>query len=245
MKVNLTGVVIDNDDKWFYELFEMDSFAPKDLDEALASGEDLEIDINSVGGSVYAGAEIYTKLMAYQHKVTANVVGLAASAASVIAMAGDAVNISPVGQIMIHNVSSVGTGDYHDMDKMSETLKKSNESLANAYVAKTGMAKTQVLDLMDKETWITAEQAVDLGFADSIMEKVDEELELVASLKSPLPKAVITKFKELMDKNKQLEKNLVTINVDEKMVQNIVDDTIKKYEQGSESESKGFRAFAF
>ena len=247
MKINARGLIVDNSDKWIYGVFGMDCIAPVDFDNAIASGEDLEIDINSNGGSVNAGSDIYTKLRAYKGKVTINITGLAASSASVIAMAGDQVNISPVGRIMIHNVTSGGVGDYHDMDKISEILKTANESLANAYESKTGISRDEILDMMDKETWLTADRAVELGFADSIMSGKNQEPELVASLGSPLPKAVIAKFKDLMDENEGLKKHasVVKFNFDETMLRNALDDAIKKYQESSKPKNQGFRAFLF
>ena len=247
MKIDARGLIVDNSDKWIYDIFRMDCIAPVDFDNAIASGEDLEIDINSNGGSVNAGSEIYTKLRAYKGKVTINITGLAASSASVIAMAGDQVNISPVGRIMIHNTTSGGIGDYHDMNKISEILQKANESLANAYEGKTGISRDEILDMMDKETWLTADRAVELGFADSIMSGKNQEPELVASLGSPLPKAVIAKFKDLMDENEGLKKHAsaVKFNIDETMLRNALDDAIKKYQESSKPKNQGFRAFLF
>ena len=235
MKIDARGLIVDNSDKWIYDTFGMDCIVPADFDNAIESGEDLEIDINSNGGSVNAGSEIYTKLRAYKGKVTINITGLAASSASVIAMAGDQVNISPVGRIMIHNTTSGGVGDYHDMNKISEILQK------------TGISRDEILDMMDKETWLTADRAVELGFADSIMSGKNQEPELVASLGSPLPKAVIAKFKDLMDENEGLKKHAssVKFNIDETMLRNALDDAIKKYQESSKPKNQGFRAFLF
>ncbi|WP_342080834.1 Clp protease ClpP, partial [Enterococcus faecalis] len=145
VKIKVNGPIISNDDKWFYELFDMESTSPNDvLDLLPANNEDVEVTINSNGGLVDMGNEIYTALRSYEGHVKVNIV-MAGSAASIIAMAGNKVAISPVGQIMIHNVAMGAGGDYHTMDKASEILQKANKSLANAYVSKTGKAKEEIL----------------------------------------------------------------------------------------------------
>lgn len=204
-KMKINGPVISNDDVWFYEWLEMDGTAPKNIiDQLPENGEDIELTINSYGGLVDAGNEIYTALKNYSGKVIANVV-VAGSAASIIAMAADVVKISPVGQIMIHNVSMGAGGDYHDMDKASEILKKANESLANAYVLKTGKTKEEILELMDKETWLTADEAKEQGFADEIMFE-QERMAMVASFGNDIiPTKIIDEFKKLRLENEKLK----------------------------------------
>ena len=164
MKVNVKGTIIPNDDQWIYDLFDIDATSPakvsKGITAAAEKGEPLEIYINSGGGDIFAASEIYSAIREYSGDVKIHVVGLAASAASVIACAGRS-DISPTAQIMVHNVSSVASGDYHDMDKMSENLQKANETIANAYITKSGMTKEKALEIMDKETWLTADEAVD------------------------------------------------------------------------------------
>ncbi|ETA73863.1 head maturation protease, ClpP-related [Ligilactobacillus equi] len=204
MKIDANGVITSNDNAWVYELFAVDYICPRMIDEAMESNEDLEININSGGGLVFAGQEIYSKLLQYNHKVTINVTGVAASSASMIAMAGDEVNISPVGQIMIHNVSTLQQGDFHDMNKASEMLQGFNDSLANAYAKKTGKDKAEILNMMDKETWLTAEKAVELGFADAVIAE-SASIQYVASATTVLPDSMIAKIKELVDENKALK----------------------------------------
>lgn len=218
--VNVSGTIVSNDDAQVYEWLEMDYTAPSTFDEAIASGEDLIVNINSVGGDTFAGEEIYTRLMMYSGNVTVNVLGLAASAASVIAMGGDKVNISPAGQIMIHNVSVAQFGDYRDMDKASEILKKTNNSLANAYVRKTGKSMDEILSMMDDETWLTADEAVENGFADAIIgEQSENDIQLVASSADVLPKKVINKISKLKAENERLKadvstgKQVVTVDI--------------------------------
>ncbi|MCI1920478.1 MAG: Clp protease ClpP [Liquorilactobacillus nagelii] len=243
MKVlNVKGPIISNDSKWIYDLFDMDSTAPKDILNEL-DGQDIQLDINSNGGLVTAGNEIYSALLAYQGKVTVNVVGMAASAASIIAMAGNVVRMSPVAQIMIHNVSAVGEGDYHDMDDMSSMLQLMNDSLSNAYTAKTGMTKDDVLALMDKTTFLTAEQAVENGFADEIIQ-ADNNLQLVASIDTFIPDKLINAFKELKQENEELKKPHATINID---AEAIADSIMKKIKTQKEEPTvqNGFSRFLF
>lgn len=173
VKIQVKGTIISNDNKWLYDWFEMDSTSPRDIDSKLeeANGQDITVEINSGGGSVFAGSEIYTRLKAYTGDVKVEIVGLAASAASVIAMAGRHVSISPTAQIMIHNATSSANGDYRDMEHSADILKNVNESIASSYILKTQLDKETLLGLMDKETWMTADKACELGFADEVMFK--------------------------------------------------------------------------
>jgi ATP-dependent protease ClpP protease subunit len=169
-EIDVRGDIISNDDKWIYDWLEWDSTCPADIRGALDSkpeNERLTVRINSDGGSVLAGQEIYSMLFG-RDDVDIDIQSMAGSAASVIAMANRS-EISPVAMIMIHNVSMYGAaGDYHDMQKNVEILKQMNSALAQAYVAKTGKAEEEILKLMDRETWITANQALEMGFVDKI-----------------------------------------------------------------------------
>ncbi|VDG18306.1 Prophage protein, major head protein [Lactobacillus plantarum ZJ316] [Lactiplantibacillus mudanjiangensis] len=202
-KINVKGPIISNDEKWIYDMLGMDGTAPKDVIDALPDdGSAIEVDINSGGGLVDSGSEIYTALMAYSGVVTVNIVGMAASAASLIAMAGNPTRISPVGQIMIHNVSGGRIGNYRDQAKLSEVLKQSSEAMANAYHLKTGLSMDDLQAKMDSETYLNADQAKELGFVDEIMFDESSSLELVADGGSGLlPKSAIEKIKDLMDSN--------------------------------------------
>ena len=169
-EINIKGDIISNDDKWIYDWLAWDSTSPDDVRAALETkpeGEKLTVLINSGGGSVFAGDEIYSMLRD-RDDVEIKIQSLAGSAASVIAMANHS-EISPVAMLMIHNVSMSGaSGDYHDMKKNAEILQRMNEALAASYVAKTGKDQDEILKLMDKETWLTANQALELGFVDAI-----------------------------------------------------------------------------
>lgn len=195
-RINVKGPIISNDDKWIYDWLDMESTAPKDVTDQLPLDEDdIEVLINSGGGDVYAGSEIYTELMSYPGAVTVKVVGIAASAASVIAMAGSKVLISPTAQMMIHNVSSGTYGDHNDHEKASEILASHDKSISNAYLGKTNKTQEELLALMEEETWMDADSAVENGFADEVMFKQDAT-QLVASVNMPvLSKKAINKLK--------------------------------------------------
>lgn len=169
--INIRGDIISNDDKWIYDWFEMDATCPKDVKDILdatADGEEIEVLVNSGGGSVMAGQEIYSALRG-KDKVTIKIQSLAGSAAGVVAMAGRCL-ISPVAMVMIHNVSMHGaSGDYHDMQKNAEILKQMNAAMAAAYTEKSGRPQEEILRLMDRETWLTANQCLEYGFVDEIM----------------------------------------------------------------------------
>lgn len=170
MILKIKGDIVSNDMKEIYDYFGYDCTTPQDVLEALEEmpkGDRLQVKINSGGGDVLAGQEIYATLRG-RNDVDIEVEGLAASAASVIAMAGKS-TISPIGMLMIHNVSINHTGGNHtQLSKQAEVLKTWDEALANAYVEKTGRNKDDVIEMMDAETWITADQAVEMGFIDSI-----------------------------------------------------------------------------
>lgn len=211
MKINIKGPIVNNNDAWIYEWFGIEATSPKKVNDLLekANGEDIEVEINSGGGSIFAGSEIYTALKSYKGNVTVKIVGLAASAASVIAMAGKKVMMSPTAQIMIHNVRSTASGDYRDMEHTAEVLKNANDTIANAYRLKTGKTQEELLALMDKETWMTAERAKELGFIDEIM--FEDDIQLVAStdFSGMLPPQVINKIRNLIKNphNSQTKEN--------------------------------------
>lgn len=169
-KIDIKGDIIVNDDKWIYDWLEWDSTAPKDIKSILDStpaDEAIDVYINSGGGDVFAGQEMYSALKA-DERVNIHIESLAGSAAGIIAMAGKC-SISPVAMIMIHNVSMYGaSGDYHDMQKNVDALKRMNEAMASAYVEKSGRPLDEILKLMDKETWLTANQCLEYGFVDEI-----------------------------------------------------------------------------
>ena len=151
-----------------------DDVTPALFKSDLDSGKGpITVWINSPGGDVWAAAQIYNMLLSYSGKVTVKIDGLAASAASVIAMAGDEVLVSPVSMLMIHNPATAAMGDKDDLAQAISMLDSVKDSILNAYVKKTGLSKNKLSKLMDDETWMDANKAVELGFADRVMERPD------------------------------------------------------------------------
>ncbi len=155
-----------------------DDVSPKQFkDELMEDDGDISIWINSPGGDCFAAAQIYNMLAEYPGRVTIKIDGIAASAASVIAMAGDEVQVSPVSMLMIHNPATMAMEDVYEMKKAAAMLAEVKESIINAYERKTGLARTKISKLMDDETWMDAGKAIELGFADSFMNRKDEQKE--------------------------------------------------------------------
>ena len=134
----------------------------------MAGSGDITVWINSPGGDCVAAAQIYNMLMDYKGNVTVKIDGIAASAASVIAMAGTKVLVSPVSMLMIHNPMTAAFGNSDEMQKAIEMLGSVKDSIINAYEIKTGLSRAKLSHLMDAETWMDANKAVELGFADGI-----------------------------------------------------------------------------
>ena len=152
------------------ESFWGDEITPKMFrDELEAEEGDLTVWINSPGGNVFAAAEIYTMLQEYKGAVTVKIASIAASAASVVAMAGKKVLMSPTALLMIHDPSTIAMGNAKDMEKAIETLGEVKESIINAYAAKSGMRRSKIAEMMSNETWMNAKKAVELGFADEVL----------------------------------------------------------------------------
>lgn len=193
-KVNIKGAIVASSDKWIYDLFDIEATSPKDVTKAIeeANGSDLEVIINSGGGSVFDGSEIYYELKNYHGDVEGRIVGLAASAASFIAMGCDTLKIAPTGQMMVHNSSTFAMGDYHEMDKASEMLQNTNKTIVNAYRLKSGLEEQELLELMDKETWMTPQFAKEKNLVDEIMfEDPNIKLSASASVGGLIPQKVI------------------------------------------------------
>nr|DAP60721.1 MAG TPA: Putative ATP dependent Clp protease [Caudoviricetes sp.] len=163
----LNGTIAE--ESWFD-----DDITPQLFKDELMSGSgDITVWINSPGGDCVAAAQIYNMLMDYKGNVTVKIDGIAASAASVIAMAGTKVLMSPVSMLMIHNPMTVAMGDTAEMQKAIEMLGSVKDSIINAYEIKTGLSRAKLSHLMDAETWMDATKAMELGFADAIMTRSD------------------------------------------------------------------------
>ena len=168
----LTGMI--SDETWYGDEVTPQLFK----DELNAGNGNITVWINSLGGDVFAAAQIYNMLRDYKGSVTVKIDGIAASAASVIAMAGDTVCVSPVAMMMIHNPATMAMGETRDMQKAIAMLNEVKESILNAYEFKTGLTRARLSHMMDDETWFNAKKAVELGFADKILfssSETDEE----------------------------------------------------------------------
>jgi ATP-dependent Clp protease protease subunit len=154
-----------SDETWYG-----DEVTPQVFKDELNSGEgNITLWINSPGGDVFAAAQIYNMLMDYPYDVTVKIDALAASAASVIAMAGTKVCMSPVAMLMVHNPATIAIGDSEEMQKAIDMLSEVKESIMNAYEIKSGLSRNKISKLMDAETWMNAKEAKKLGFADEIL----------------------------------------------------------------------------
>lgn len=205
-----------SDETWYG-----DEVTPKMFKEELEDGEgDITVWINSPGGDVFAAAQIYNMLMDYKGNVTVKIDGLAASAASVIAMAGTEVQMSPVAMMMIHNPATIAIGDSSEMKKAIDMLDEVKESIMNAYEIKTGLSRSRISHLMDAESWFNAKKAVELGFADKLLfskeelegeEEKELEMEAVMFSRKAVTNSLMSKLIPKPEKKtpiEQLEKRL-------------------------------------
>lgn len=184
-----------------------DEVTPKAFKEELDAGSgDITLWINSPGGDCFAAAQIYNMLMDYPGDVTVKIDGLAASAASVIAMAGTKVCMSPVAILMIHNPATLAYGDKAEMEKTIGMLSEVKESIINAYEIKSGLARTKFSHMMDNETWLNAKKAVELGFADEILfdQKKDDGEQPEAMIYTPV--TVTNSFVQKLKPQKSINK---------------------------------------
>ncbi len=168
--------------------------------ELFSGSGPVTIWINSPGGDCMAASQIYTMLMDYKDEVTVKIDGIAASAASVIAMAGTKVLMSPTAMMMIHNPATIAAGDHTDMEKAIEMLDEVKESIINAYEIKTSLSRAKLSHLMDAVTWMNAAKAVELGFADDILkdEKTAAEIPAYAFSMKTVQAALINKISAKM-----------------------------------------------
>lgn len=216
----LNGTIAE--DSWFD-----DDVTPQIFKDELHSGTgNITVYINSYGGDCVAAAQIYNMLTNYNGKVTIKIDGIAASAASVIAMAGDKVLMSPVSVIMIHNPLTMVCGDHKEMEKAIDMLAEVKESIINAYEYKTGLSRAKLSHLMESETWMNANKAVELGFADGISEKEDNAPladavmfsqravsnalmnKLTVIMQAEIPKQVEHSVNEIMERLNSIEKHI-------------------------------------
>ena len=207
VELRIEGDIIDDDDAWLYELFDIKSTSPNAFKQELANykGKDITVWIDSYGGDVFAGAGIYNALKEHSGKVTVKVDGKAMSAASVIAMAGDEILMSPVGLMMIHNpLFDYASGDMHDLRHYADVLDSVKETLINAYQIKTKKSRAKISDMMDNETFMSAKVAIKDGFADGML-YADSGQEEVANM-SFSRHAILNSAHAALDKAKRLER---------------------------------------
>lgn len=195
-RIKMKGPLIPNNSQEAYDYFGLEAVSAKSITDSFPEDNgDIILEVNSNGGLVTVGSEIYTALKSYSGDVTVEVTGMAASAASIAIMGADRVLISPTAQIMIHKaLYGYVSGNSDDLDKASNALKSSDKAIINAYVAKTGLSEEEILDMMRNETYMSANDAIEKGFADELM-TFEKDLGAVASLESGLlPQAVIDDF---------------------------------------------------
>ena len=185
-------------------------------DELFAGAGPVTIWLNSPGGDCIAASQIYSMLMDYKNDVTVKIDGIAASAASVVAMAGTKVLMSPTAMMMIHNPATGAFGDHVDMEKAIKMLDEVKESIINAYEIKTGLSHAQLSHMMDDETWMNAKKAIELGFADGMLtdEKHIVETEAYAFSGSSVEKALLNKI-SAKAKRQTPEKKPMTVKADD------------------------------
>lgn len=170
-EIDVKGTIVSNQDKYIYTYLGFECTSPQDIQTGLkdANGDDVKFIINSGGGDVSAGNEIYYLISQYNGKTVADIVGFACSAASYLALAADKVRMVPSAAFMIHNVTTVAMGNSTDMNRTANTLKALDEGIAHVYAIKTGKSKEDILNLMENETWLNAAQALEMGFADEVI----------------------------------------------------------------------------
>ena len=185
MKISIRGPIVSSNQHRLYQFYGMEATSPRSVADALTkgNGERAEVEINSGGGEIFAASEIYTALRNYAGGVIVRIVGLAASAASIIAMAGES-EMTPTGMMMVHNVQTKASGDYRQMEHTAGTLRDANHAIISAYIAKTGRPEAEIAAMMDAETWVTADRAVELGLVDRVMQPDNGQKPLAADFYS-------------------------------------------------------------
>lgn len=171
IELRIEGDIISDNEAWIYEWFDIPAASPNQFRSELKEhdGKDIVVWIDSYGGDVFAGAGMYNALKNHNGKITVKIDSKAMSAASVIAMAGDEILMSPVAILMIHNPWTTASGDMKDLRKTADVLDSIKDSIINAYVNKTGRSNSSIAEMMDDESWMSANVAVKEGFADGVL----------------------------------------------------------------------------
>ena len=210
-------------------------------DELFAGKGPVTIWLNSPGGDCVAASQIYSMLMDYKGDVTVKIDGIAASAASVIAMAGTTVLMAPTSLLMIHNPMTMAFGDYTEMQKAISMLAEVKESIINAYEIKTNMSRAKLAHLMDSETWMNANKAIELGFADDILEDEKRSTADIAAFAFSGKAAEISLLNKLMKPVKdEADKADMADKVDDAVEgETVVEDTKAPVVDNTQSDAEG------
>ena len=213
-RIDIRGRISPNDDRDVLEFWDIEYTTPSDVHKILdqtADGDDIDVYINSGGGEIFAGSEIYTALreQAQTRNINIYITGVAASAASVIAMAAHSA-ISPTAQIMIHCVSTIAAGNHNDMEQVAEELKEADKALCRAYMDKAGISEEEAIALMEAETWLSASRAVELGLIDAIM--FEEPAQMVAAIdQTPISELRKKMNDEICRRNRQRQIDMLNL----------------------------------
>lgn len=245
-KINVKGPIVSNDTAWLYNWLGWDCTSPNTIATALneANGEDVVLEINSPGGLVVCGYEMYTNLMEYEGKVSAHVIS-AASAATLLVCAADKALISDAGIFMIHNAQASADGDYRDMQMEADVLREIDEGIINAYVRKTGMKRDEIQKLMDNTTYMSPQTAIQYGFIDGYMfgdpnkrelEKESTENLLTTIAAADVPVIPEMKAKELIKAIREMKSGEVApVQPETQDMQNIGSDAVSEDKKGGET----------
>lgn len=213
-KINVRGVLIPNSYKWYYDFWGKESTCPADVQRVLdetQTGDEVEVYINSPGGVIDVGSEIYTILRSRKDNVVIYITGEACSAASIVAMAATC-KMSPTALMMVHCVSTSQRGNHSDMEHAAEVLRTADKALSTAYMDKSGMTEQEALEMMEKETWLTAEKALELGLIDEIMFQEETPEPLVAGPLFALPSAEqMEKVRQMMPADNQIDEKAAAV----------------------------------
>lgn len=205
-KIQIKGDVVSNTTGKLFDWFDLDSIYPAKVQQALENlnGEDVEVTMTTNGGSVFAGQEIYDIIKNYSGKTTLKISGLVASIGTLITCAFDEVLISPVATFMIHNPTLAEvSGEKKDMEQAAQLLSTVENTILEAYVAKTGLDKEGLSELMANQTFMTAQEVVDYGFADGLAKEEESDMKLVAGFESLATTSFIKKLSNLKDKEER------------------------------------------
>lgn len=241
-QIKIKGAIISNDSIPMYQEAQKEYTALKDIQIPFPD-KPLEVIINSGGGDVFTGSEIYSMLKSHKGHVTVKIVGVCASAASMVAMAGDTVEMSPTGLLMIHNAMGWTFGNTQEHEKQIKSLEEANDSIAKAYQNKTGLPLSEIRDLMRAETWFSCNKAIEYGFVDKEMFVDSISQSMVASIVQHLPERyqydfmenVIKKNHHLIKRDEEQKPKVTNLQYGQKLM--LLDPTGRTVKKKSEKSS--------